>query len=101
MPGAAHRAIAQLAKRGLIRVILTTNFDRLMERALEEAGAPPQVVASPQGVAGMTPPQHTGVTVIKLHGDYADLEMRNTIDELNTYPAELDTCWTGCSMSMG
>lgn len=49
----------------------------------------------------MTPPQHTGVTVIKLHGDYADLEMRNTIDELNTYPAELDTCWTGCSMSMG
>jgi hypothetical protein len=29
--------------------------------------------------------------VIKLHGDYADLEMRNTIDELSTYPPELDT----------
>jgi hypothetical protein len=55
VPGAGHRAIAHLARRGLIRVILTTNFDRLMERALEEAGIPPQVVSSPQGVAGMTP----------------------------------------------
>lgn len=88
--GAAHHAIAQLAKRGLIRVILTTNFDRLMERALEEAGIPPQVVSSPHGVAAMTPLPHAGVTVIKLHGDYADLAMRNTIDELSLYPRELD-----------
>ncbi len=91
VPGVAHRAIAHMARRRLIRVILTTNFDRLMERALEDAGIPPQVVSSPQGVAGMTPLQHAGVTVIKLHGDYADLEMRNTIDELSTYPPELDT----------
>jgi hypothetical protein len=91
VPSAAHRAIAKLAARGLIRVILTTNFDRLMERALEEAGVPPQVVSSPAVVAGMTPLQHAHVTVIKLHGDYADLQMRNTIDELSTYPPELDT----------
>ncbi len=38
VPGPAHRAIADLAKRGLVRVILTTNFDRLIERALEDAG---------------------------------------------------------------
>ena len=62
-----------------------------MERALEEAGVSPQVVASPAGVTGMTPLQHAQVTVIKLHGDYADLQMRNTIDELSTYPAELDS----------
>jgi hypothetical protein len=90
LPGVAHHAIAQLARRGLIGVIVTTNFDRLMERALEEAGVPPQVVASPQSLAGMTPLQHAGVTVIKLHGDYADLEIRNTIDELSAYPPELD-----------
>lgn len=40
-PTAAHRAIARLVKRGNIRVILTTNFDRLMERALEEIGISP------------------------------------------------------------
>lgn len=90
VPSAAHRSISQLVRRGFIRVILTTNFDRLMERALEDAGVPPQVVSSPTAVTGMTPLQHTRVTVIKLHGDYADLQMRNTIDELSAYPAEVD-----------
>ncbi len=39
----------------------------------------------------MTPLQHAGVTVIKLHGDYADLDMRNTVDELDSYPRR----WNG------
>lgn len=50
VPGPAHRAIADLAKCGLIRVILTTNFDRLIERALEDAGVPPQVASRPEDV---------------------------------------------------
>lgn len=37
-PTAAHRAIANLAAKGYIRVIITTNFDRLMEMALADAG---------------------------------------------------------------
>lgn len=88
-PTAAHRAIAQLVKRGNIRVILTTNFDRLTERALQEVGISPQVVSRPEQIAGIKPLAHSQVTVIKLHGDYADLEQRNTVDELETYPAEL------------
>jgi hypothetical protein len=36
VPTPAHRAIAQLVKRGHIRMILTTNFDRLTETALGE-----------------------------------------------------------------
>lgn len=85
-PTDAHRAIAQLVKRGSIRVILTTNFDRLMERALQEAGISPQVVHRPEQFDSMQPLTHSQVTVIKLHGDYADLEQRNTVDELETYP---------------
>nr|WP_011113221.1 SIR2 family protein [Streptomyces rochei]BAC76597.1 hypothetical protein [Streptomyces rochei]BAK19913.1 hypothetical protein [Streptomyces rochei] len=88
-PTAAHRAIAQLVKRGSIRVILTTNFDRLTERALQEVGISPQVVSRPEQIKGMKPLAHSQVTVIKLHGDYADLEQRNTVDELETYPQEL------------
>lgn len=34
----------------------------------------------------MQPLAHSRVTVLKLHGDYADLEQRNTVDELETYP---------------
>ncbi|WP_158709199.1 SIR2 family protein [Streptomyces globisporus] len=88
-PTAAHRAIAQLVKRGSIRVILTTNFDRLTERALQEFGISPQVVSRPDQIKGIKPLTHSQVTVIKLHGDYADLEQRNTVDELETYPDEL------------
>lgn len=88
-PTAAHRAIAQLVKRGSIRVILTTNFDRLTERALQEIGISPQVVSRPNQIKGIMPLAHSQVTVIKLHGDYADLEQRNTVDELDTYPDEL------------
>ncbi|WP_217235535.1 SIR2 family protein [Streptomyces sp. AC555_RSS877] len=85
-PTAAHRAIARLVKKGNIRVILTTNFDRLMERALEEVGISPQVVRDHQ-IDSMKPLVHSQVTVIKLHGDYADLEQRNTVDELEEYPS--------------
>ncbi|MGW7317386.1 SIR2 family protein [Streptomyces sp. NPDC054865] len=88
-PTAAHRAIAQLVKRGSIRVILTTNFDRLTERALQEVGVSPQVVSRPDQITGLKPLAHSQVTVIKLHGDYADLEQRNTVDELESYPEEL------------
>jgi NAD-dependent SIR2 family protein deacetylase len=38
IPTPAHKTIAKLAKLGYIRIILTTNFDRLIERALEEEG---------------------------------------------------------------
>jgi hypothetical protein len=89
VPGRAHHAIAQLAARGAVRVILTTNFDRLTERALEDAGVPPQVIHRPEQLASATPLAHARVTVIKLHGDYADLEQRNTADELAVYPEAL------------
>jgi SIR2-like protein len=91
VPSAAHRAIAQLVARGAVRVILTTNFDRLTERALEDAGVPPQILHRPEQLVGATPLAHAKVTVIKLHGDYGDLEQRNTADELAEYPEALAT----------
>lgn len=89
-PGAAHRAIAELVRRGAVRVILTTNFDRLLERALEDVGISPQVIATPEAVAGMTPLAHAACTIIKLHGDVTALEQRNTVDELSVYPEAYD-----------
>lgn len=89
-PGTAHRAIAELVKGGYVRVILTTNFDRLTEQALEAAGISPQVIARPEAINGMAPLAHSSATVIKLHGDYKDLGSRNTPGELGEYPTE----WT-------
>lgn len=87
-PGAAHKAVAQLVLRGSIRVILTTNFDRLLERALEDVGISPQVIHSPAQFESATPLCHSRCTVIKLHGDYLDLHLRNTVDELTEYPEQ-------------
>lgn len=91
VPSRAHHAIAQLVKQGLVRVVVTTNFDRLTERALEAAGVSPQVIARPEAVNGMRPLAHAKATVIKLHGDYQDLGTRNTPDELADYPQEWTT----------
>ncbi len=87
-PTAGHHALAALAASGRVRVILTTNFDRLIERALDQAGLAPQVIASSSAMEGMTPLVHAPMTVIKLHGDYLSLGQRNTVEELAHYPDE-------------
>ncbi|MBL8236126.1 MAG: hypothetical protein JNM66_01810 [Bryobacterales bacterium] len=52
LPTAAHRAIAKLVADGFVRVILTTNFDRLIESALTEIGIQPMVVSTPDAAVG-------------------------------------------------
>ena len=84
-PTAAHRAIAGLAANGTIRVILTTNFDRLIQTALEEVGVTPTVLSTPDQVQGARPLIHGGCWVVKLHGDYLDTRIRNTQAELDSY----------------
>ena len=49
-PTKAHRAIASLVSQGFIKVIVTTNFDRLMELALADEGITPTVLSTPDQV---------------------------------------------------
>lgn len=88
LPTVAHRALATLAAGGHVRVILTTNFDKLMERALEAAGVVPTVVST---AGGMLPIQHNECTVVKVHGDYLDPSIKNTPEELASYDPEIET----------
>ncbi|AZG17256.1 SIR2 family protein [Cupriavidus pauculus] len=90
LPTRAHRAIARLVRAGYIRVILTTNFDRLMENALRDEGVEPVVVASVDALAGAVPLSHASCYLVKLHGDYKDARILNTDAELAGYPAEYD-----------
>lgn len=59
VPTPAHHAIAALVRAGFIRVIITTNFDRLMENALREQGIEPTVVASEDALNGAEPLTHS------------------------------------------
>ena len=90
VPTTAHRAIARLAAKGYIRVILTTNFDRLLEAALEAEGVRADVITTADAVEGAMPLVHTSCCLIKIHGDYADSRIKNTPDELAQYDKRID-----------
>lgn len=89
-PTKAHGAIADMVRDGHIKVIVTTNFDRLLENALRERGVEPTVVASVDALKGAEPLTHSACYVLKLHGDYKDSRILNTDDELSGYPTEYD-----------
>jgi Tfp pilus assembly protein PilF len=74
----------------VVKVFLTTNFDRLIEKALEEEGIVPTVISTPDALEGSLPLAHAGVTVIKLHGDYRDTRIKNTMEELDEYHPAID-----------
>lgn len=88
VPTIAHHAIADLVQAGYVKVIVTTNFDRLLENALREKGVEPTVVASVDALNGAEPVTHSACYILKLHGDYKDARILNTDEELGRYPPE-------------
>ena len=89
-PTLAHHAIAELAARGYIRVVVTTNFDRLLESAMQDLGMTPTILSSEDQIKGALPLIHTRCCIFKVHGDYLDTRIRNTQPELSQYPEEFD-----------
>lgn len=85
-PSATHHAIAELMAAGVIRFVVTLNFDHLFEDALRARGIEPTVVST-DAVAGTLPPLQTVKhCIVHLHGDYKDAaSMLNTSTELGGY----------------
>lgn len=90
-PTAAHRAIAELIRGGYVRVIVTTNFDRLLEQALQDLGIGANVISTPEAAQGCMPLAHTRCTIVKVNGDYLDPRLKNTIEELSSYAESMNT----------
>lgn len=85
-PTAAHHAIAKLVRSGSVKVIVTLNFDHLVENAIRAEGIEPTVIATPADIEGMAPLHTIDCCVIHLHGDYLDpTSMLNTVAELEAY----------------
>jgi hypothetical protein len=91
MPGAAHKSIAGLVKQGYSCVILTTNFDSLLEGALGDVGVTPNVVDGAEGLDGARSCASEQRAIVKINGDYQDTRIRNSVPELSEYPVGLDT----------
>jgi hypothetical protein len=88
-PTRAHVAIAQLVRDEFVNVVVTTNFDRLMEQALITEGVQPTVISCVDDIAGVPPLSHVRALVVKVHGDYLDARLRNTRDELAEYEPQM------------
>ncbi len=81
-PAATHERLADMAAEGLVSVFVTTNFDRLLERALQARGIEPVVVTSDADLAAAPRREHAQCWVLKAHGDYLQQTIRNTPNEL-------------------
>lgn len=89
-PGPTHEHLALLAERGLIRVFITTNFDRLLEHALGARGIEPVIVTCAADLAIAPAREHSTVYILKPHGDYLQETIRNTPSELATLETEIE-----------
>jgi hypothetical protein len=88
-PTLAHKAIAKLVQKGYIRVIVTTNFDRLIENALRELSIEASVISNPSHIENVMPLIHSSITIVKINGDYLDTKFLNLESELSAYDEKL------------
>ncbi len=83
--GQAHRGITELVRRGIIRCIVTTNFDHYLEHALEEKGLEIQVISTDEDLKNSEPLIHCkAVRIYKPHGDLGRGALKNTPKDLET-----------------
>ncbi|WP_292393204.1 SIR2 family protein [Methanoculleus sp. UBA303] len=81
--GEAHAAIAELARRGVIRAIITTNFDHYIERALEAINRDIQVISTEEDLENSEPLIHCKrIRVYKPHGTLGKGALKNTPADL-------------------
>lgn len=86
-PGESHKMIAELAHRGVIRAVITTNFDDRIERALESRSIPVQILATEEDFSHAQPLIHEGrFRVYKPHGTLGRGRLRNTPADLDKLP---------------
>jgi hypothetical protein len=90
LPTNAHRLIGDLVAAGYVHVIITTNFDRLLEASLVDVGVQASVISSADAASGALPIAHSRCTIIKVNGDYLDSRLRNTSDELASYERPIE-----------
>lgn len=91
-PGKSHKLIAQLVKEGLVRFIVTTNFDSLIEQVLDEAGLRGKytVISDKGQVLNSKPWNHVELCrIYKIHGTIEQGRIRNTEKDLEQIDEEI------------
>lgn len=83
--GESHKGIAELARRGIIRTIITTNFDHYIEKAIENLSFDIQVISSDDDLKNVEPLiQCKSLRIYKVHGNLGCGKLRNTPKDLES-----------------
>jgi len=89
--GEVHKLIAELARRGIIRAIVTTNFDDYLEKALEEVKIRAQVISNDDDLTHCEPLIHCkDFRVYKPHGTLGRGAIRNTPKDLENLSPHME-----------
>jgi len=90
--GEAHALIAELARRNIVRAIITTNFDTSIEQALERLEIPAQVISNDDDLENSEPLIHCkAVRIYKPHGTLGKGALRNTPKDLESLSEIMET----------
>ena len=82
-PGDAHKGIVELARRKIIRAIITTNFDHYLEKAFDEKGLEYQIISNDEDLKHSEPLiQCKAIRIYKPHGNLGQGALRNTPKDL-------------------
>ena len=92
-PGKAHKLIAKWVKAGLIRFIITTNFDSSIEHSLDDAGLRGKYSVITNGEQVLTSkPWHLveNCRIYKVHGTIEQGQIKNTKKDLEKLDDEIE-----------
>ncbi|MBT8507422.1 hypothetical protein AZH53_03130 [Methanomicrobiaceae archaeon CYW5] len=84
----AHRMIAKLVKEKMVSLIITTNFDPLLEDAIRETGVRPVIIHSQSDPQMMSIFPDT-CRIVKVNGDFENLELKLTPEDLESYEPDI------------
>lgn len=102
LPSKAHKEIAKLISNGYINVIITTNFDRLIEKSLFDKNINAKIINTPDGAENSSILLNLKKPlVVKINGDYMDLITKNTKQELSSYDSRISNLLSQIFKSMG
>lgn len=88
-PTPAHRSIAHLVKAGIICMIITTNFDPLLEEAIKQETGRTPVVITPESRPERMDVAGDHCRIVKVNGSYPDTSLKLTPADLAEYEANI------------
>ena len=90
LPNIIHKCLAKLAEKGYIKYIITTNYDRLIEKAFYDINLHPLIIDSPENARIHENEQFNGPVIIKINGDYKNDDIKATIEDLSFYDSSME-----------